>query len=76
MQNEKFDPASNATPDTTQVEEELEMYIQGLDHTLIAESLKLTVEERIRKAQSFHRSIEIWRGAANRQTSEEKGNGS
>lgn len=66
MKNEELDPAQQLTPTASEVDEELEMYIQGLDHTLIAESLKLTVEQRIRKAQSFHRSLEIWRGAAHR----------
>jgi hypothetical protein len=47
----------------------IEVYKQGVDRTLLRENLKLTVEERIRKAQSFHRSIENLRGAASRRPS-------
>jgi len=37
--------------------------MQLVDRTLLRENLKLTEEQRIRKAQSFHRSIEDWREA-------------
>jgi len=42
----------------------IEFYKKDVDRTLLRENLKLTVEQRIRKAQSFHKSIEAWRGAA------------
>jgi hypothetical protein len=40
-----------------------------VDRTLLRENLKLTVEQRLRKAQSFHASIERLRGAALRPSS-------
>jgi hypothetical protein len=42
----------------------IEAYKKDVDRTLLRENLKLTVEQRIRKAQSFHASIEHLRGAA------------
>ncbi len=44
----------------------IEAYKKDVDRTLLRENLKLTVEQRIRKAQSFHASIQGWRGAARR----------
>lgn len=44
----------------------VECFKKDVDRTLLRENLKLTVEERIRKAESMHRSIENWRGAARR----------
>jgi hypothetical protein len=44
----------------------IEAYKKDVDRTLLRENLKLTVEERIRKAESFHRAIDEWRGAADR----------
>jgi hypothetical protein len=44
----------------------IEAYKKDVDRTLLRENLKLTVEERIRKAQSFHESIEEWREAGRR----------
>jgi hypothetical protein len=44
----------------------IEVYLKDVDRTLLRENLKLTVEERIRKAQSVHKSIELARGAARR----------
>jgi hypothetical protein len=44
----------------------IEAYKKDVDRTLLRENLKLTVEERIRKAQSFHESIEGWREAGRR----------
>jgi hypothetical protein len=40
----------------------IEAYKKDVDRTLLRENLKLTVEQRLRKAQSFHASIEQWRG--------------
>jgi hypothetical protein len=39
---------------------------KDVDRTLLRENLKLTVEERIRKAMTFHASIAAWRGAGAR----------
>jgi hypothetical protein len=47
----------------------IEAYKKDVDRTLLRENLKLTVEERIRKAQSFHLSIQRLRGAALRSSS-------
>jgi hypothetical protein len=44
----------------------IEAFKKDIDRTLLRENLKLTFEERIRKAQSFHKSIEKFRGAAAR----------
>ena len=44
----------------------IEAYKKDVDRTLLRENLKLTVEERIRKAQSFHESVEGWREAGRR----------
>jgi hypothetical protein len=50
----------------------IEVYKKDVDRTLLRENLKLTVEERIRKAQSFHRSIDRWKGAGRRSQSSRK----
>jgi hypothetical protein len=42
----------------------IEAYKKDVDRTLLRENLKLTVEERIRKAESFHKSSARLRGAA------------
>ncbi len=44
----------------------IEAYKKDVDRTLLRENLKLTVEQRIRKAESFHKSIEKWRGVGRR----------
>lgn len=41
----------------------IEAFKKDVDRTLLRENLKLSIEQRIRKAQSFHRSIEEWRAA-------------
>ena len=40
----------------------INVFKKDVDRTLLRENLKLTVEQRIRKAQAFHRSIDGWRG--------------
>jgi hypothetical protein len=45
----------------------VEAYKKDVDRTLLRENLRLTVEERIRKAQSFHDSVQRWCGLASRQ---------
>jgi hypothetical protein len=54
----------------------IEAYKKDVDRTLLRENLKLTVEQRIRKAQSFHLSIEQLRGAALRARSASSKEGS
>ena len=51
----------------------IEAYKQDVDVTLLRENLRLSIAERWAKAESFHRSIREWRGAAirNRQRSAE-----
>ena len=44
----------------------IEAYKKDVDRTLLRENLKLTVEQRILKAQSFHEAIEGWREAGRR----------
>jgi hypothetical protein len=44
----------------------IEAYKKDVDRTLLRENLKLTVGQRILKAQSFHESIEVWREAGRR----------
>jgi hypothetical protein len=44
----------------------LEAYKKDVDRTLLRENLKLTVEQRLRKAESFHRSADGWREAGRR----------
>ncbi len=48
----------------------IEVYKKEVDRTLLRENLKLTVEERVRKAEQFHNAIEELRktGAAMRQS--------
>jgi hypothetical protein len=41
----------------------IEAYKKDVDRTLLRENLKLTVEQRLRKAENFHASIEEWRAA-------------
>jgi hypothetical protein len=48
----------------------IEAFKKDVDRTLLRENLKLTVEQRIRKAQSFHESIEEWREAGRRHRTE------
>jgi hypothetical protein len=42
----------------------IEEYKKDVDCTLLRENLKLTPIERVKKAESMHRSIERLRGAA------------
>jgi hypothetical protein len=44
----------------------IEAYKKDVDRTLLRENLKLTVEQRLRKAQSFHEAVEGWREAGRR----------
>lgn len=42
----------------------IEAYKKDVDRTLLRENLKLTVDQRVRKAESIHQSIELLRSAA------------
>ncbi len=44
----------------------IEVYKKGIDLASLRENLKLTVEQRLLKHQSFLKSREVWRGAAAR----------
>jgi hypothetical protein len=44
----------------------IEAYKKDVDRTLLRANLRLTVDQRLRKAESFHASLDGWRGAANR----------
>jgi hypothetical protein len=44
----------------------IEVYKKDVDRTLLRENLRLTVEQRLLKAQSFHKSIDAWSGAGSR----------
>jgi hypothetical protein len=44
----------------------IEAYKKDVDRTLLRENLKLSVEERIRKAESLHASVAAWREAGQR----------
>ena len=52
----------------------IEAYKKDVDRTLLRENLKLTEEQRIRKAQSFHESVEGWREAGRRSRAARKDN--
>jgi hypothetical protein len=54
----------------------IEAYKQDVDRTLLRENLKLTVEERLRKADSFHASVEAWREAGKSHRAAQKQGGS
>jgi hypothetical protein len=41
----------------------IEVYKKDVDRTLLRENLKLSVEERIRKADQIHASVAGWREA-------------
>jgi hypothetical protein len=41
-------------------------YMKDVDRTLLRENLKLSVEERLLKAERVHESVAGWRGAARR----------
>jgi hypothetical protein len=45
----------------------IEAYKKDVDRTLLRENLKLTVDERVRKAQRVHASIAQARGAVRNQ---------
>jgi hypothetical protein len=59
-------PYSLDYPPPDFVDPVVEVYKKDVDRTIIRENLKLTVEERLRKYQSFLKSREAWKGAATR----------
>jgi hypothetical protein len=44
----------------------IEAYKKDVDRTLLRENLKLSVEERLRKAEKIHASVAAWREAGKR----------
>ncbi len=50
----------------------IEAFKKDVDRTLLRENLKLTVEQRIRKAISFHESMAEWRAAGERMLRKER----
>jgi hypothetical protein len=54
----------------------IEAYKKDVDRTLLRENLKLSVEERIRKAEAIHASIGVWRGTGKRLGAAERKAGS
>jgi hypothetical protein len=44
----------------------IEAYKQDVDRTLLRENLKLSVEQRLRKADQAHASVAAWREAGKR----------
>ena len=64
------DPALVPLAPADDVDPVIEAYKKDVDRTLLRENLKLTIEERIRKAQSFHEAIDGWREAGRRSRSE------
>jgi len=72
MQNEKQvieeaaapGPLDLAPPDY--LDPVIEAYKKDVDRSLLRENLKLSVEERIRKAQNFHKTVEELRAAGKR----------
>jgi hypothetical protein len=65
--SEENDEAASALPQLAPAnffDPVIEAYKKDVDRTLLRENLKLTYEERIRKAQSMHDSIARVRGAA------------
>ena len=51
-------------PPADTIDPVVEAYKPGIDRGLIRESLKLTIEQRLRRFQSFLESREAWKGAA------------
>jgi hypothetical protein len=74
MNNEAESATHAAKPDLPAIElappdyydPVIEFYKKDVDRTLLRENLKLTVEERLLKAHSFHKSIDAWREAGSR----------
>ena len=48
----------------------IEAFKKDVDRTLLRENLKLTVEQRLRKAESFHRSLDAWQAAGRKHREE------
>lgn len=52
-----------------------EAYKRDVDRTLLPDNIKLTVEERLRKAENFNRALEEMREAGRRAREREAGGG-
>ena len=64
------DPHELAPPDYC--DPVIEAYKKDVDRTLLQENLKLTVEQRIRKAVSFHEAVAELRAAGERMRRKER----
>jgi hypothetical protein len=65
------DPIHDLAP-ADYIDPVIEAYKKDVDRTLLRENLKLTVEQRIRKAINFHESLAEWRAAGERARRKEK----
>jgi hypothetical protein len=75
--SERNDHARDGRPDLAPadfLDPVIEAYQKDVDRTLLRENLKLSPEQRVRKAESIHRSVERVRDAARLTTNAEKGN--
>jgi hypothetical protein len=59
-------PPSTELAPTDYCDPVVEAYKKDVDRTLLRENLKLSVEERLLKAERVHESVAGWRGAARR----------
>ena len=61
-------PVADATETASgnSMDDVIAVYKKNVDRTLLLENLKLTVEERLLKAERMHRSVDAWRGAGTR----------
>jgi len=66
-------PADLAPPDYC--DPVIEAYKKDVDRTLLRENLKLSVEQRLRKAEAVHASLAGWREAGKRLRSASRGDG-
>lgn len=64
-------PSAQSESSSAYCDPVIEFYKKDVDRTLLRENLRLSVEERIRKAESLHRSIDQWRGAARQRRRED-----
>ena len=59
-------PFSPDYPPPDFIDPVIEIYKKDIDRTALRENLKLTIDERMRKYQTFLKSRDAWRGAAAR----------
>lgn len=69
MNNADERPVEQAPADY--IDPVIEVYKKDVDRTLLRENLKLTVEQRVRKAESFHKMVEELRASGRRMREKE-----